>query len=268
MTDEAARPQGHVTRSTMSPGRGVRRSPAAPRTFCLVTETYPPEINGAAMTLARLYEGLRSRGHVMSIVRPRRPGIDSPGPSRDADITLVPGAPVPGYSGVRVGWPAQRVLRAAWTRRCPDAVYVATPGPLGWAAVRTARRLGLPVLSGFHTNFPGYARHYGAVWLRRATLEYLRRLHNSTQGTVVPSADLLAQLQAAGFGNLTVLGRGVDSRLFNPETSPARAAGPVGGGRGRAGRRVRWAGRAREERRRSPSRRTGRCGERAGSSAW
>ena len=129
---------------------------------------------------------------------------------------LVPGAPVPGYRGVRIGWPAWRLLRARWTARRPDAVYVATPGPLGWAAVHSARRLRLPVLSGFHTDFPRYARHYGAAWLGRGVLRGLRRLHNRTDGTIVPSADLLEDLRAAGFDNLTLLGRGVDSRLFDP----------------------------------------------------
>ena len=87
---------------------------------------------------------------------------------------LVLGAPVPGYRGVRVGWPAWRRLEAGWRVRRPDAVYVATPGPLGWAAVRGARRLGVPVFSGFHTNFPGYARHYrrGVADPRRRRLAY------------------------------------------------------------------------------------------------
>jgi len=216
VADDLTRPGDRVARSMTPQGNGFLRATAPRWSCCLVTETYPPEINGAAMTLARLCEGLRARDHVVSIVRPRRPGVDSRGPSRDTFVTLVPSTPVPGYRGVRVGWPAWRLLQACWTARRPDAVYVATPGPLGWAAVRTARRLGLPVLSGFHTNFPRYARHYGVEWLGRGLCGYLRRFHNRTQGTVVPSADLLAQLHTAGFENLSLLGRGVDSRLFDP----------------------------------------------------
>jgi Glycosyltransferase Family 4 len=154
------------------------------RDFCIVTETYAPEINGVAMTLTRLVEGLGRRGHSVAIVRPRRPGLDPRGP-RETEVTLVPGAPVPGYRGVRVGWPVARRLRARWTVRRPDAVYVATPGPLGWAAVHAARRLGLPVLSGFHTDFPRYARHYRAGWLARGLGGYLRRLHNQTRATII-----------------------------------------------------------------------------------
>ncbi len=185
-------------------------------TVCVVTETYAPEINGAAMTLARLVDGLRGRGHLVSIVRPRRPGIDPHGSGREGPVTLVRGAPVPRYRGVRVGWPARRLLRQRWMTCRPDVVYVATPGPLGWAAVHAARRLGLPIFSGFHTDFPRYARHYGAGWLERGITGYLRRFHNSTRGTLVPSVDLLGSLAAAGFENLTLLGRGVDRRLFTP----------------------------------------------------
>jgi glycosyltransferase involved in cell wall biosynthesis len=216
LADDLTRPRDRVARPMTPPVNGFLGASAPRRHFCFVTETYLPEINGAAMTLSRLCEGLRARDHIVSIVRPRRPGVDRHGPSPDASVSLVPGAPVPGYRGVRAGWPAWRLLRACWTARRPDAVYVATPGPLGWAAVHTARHLGLPVLSGFHTNFPRYARHYGAAWLGRAVFGYLRRLHNRTEGTVVPSADLLAQLHAAGFENLTLLGRGVDSRVFDP----------------------------------------------------
>ena len=186
------------------------------RDYCIVTETYPPEVNGAAMTLGRLAHGLRARGHAVSVVRPWRPELDGRQHVEGSPDMLVPGAPLPGYPGVRVGWPATRRLEARWRARRPDAVYVATPGPLGWAAVRAAHRLGAPVFSGFHTNFPGYARHYRAGWLTRSVASGLRAFHNRTRGTLVPSADLLARLREAGFENLALLGRGVDHDLFNP----------------------------------------------------
>jgi len=181
-----------------------------------VTETYPPEVNGAAMTLGRLAKGLRARGHAVSIVRPRRPELDERHRIGEPMEMLVAGAPVPGYRGIRVGWPAWRRLEMRWRAQRPDAVYVATPGPLGWAAVRAARRLGIPVFSGFHTNFPGYARHYRAGWLARSVAAGLRAFHNRTRGTLVPSADLLGRLRDAGFENLALLGRGVDHELFSP----------------------------------------------------
>src|SRR5439155_728251 len=172
--------------------------------------------NGVAMTLARLVDGLRSRGHAVSVVRPRQ-RVDRRGPLRDPEEFLVHGAPLPGYGGLQIGLPAAGALRRHWTRHRPDVVYVATEGPLGWSAVRAATRLRLPVVSGFHTNFHSYAKHYHAGWIVRVVAGYLRRFHNRTTATVVATADLRARLNALGFTNLSVLGRGVDSGLFTPE---------------------------------------------------
>jgi glycosyltransferase involved in cell wall biosynthesis len=185
------------------------------RHLCVVTDTYPPDINGVARTLGRLVDGLRGRGHTVSVVRPRPARGDDRAPL-DPELTHVPGVSVPGYREVRVGLPAARVLGRCWTMRPPHAVYVATESPLGWSAVSTARRLGLPIFSGFHTNFHGYARHYGAGWVQPLAIRYLRRFHNRTQATLVASVELRSQLRAAGFENLRVLSRGVDSRLFDP----------------------------------------------------
>jgi len=201
---------------TGSPSEILEPDTTDRRHICVVTETYPPEINGVAGTLVRLVQGLRARGHVVSVVRPRQRAVDGPGPSDDPELTLVRGVPLPGYRDVHVGLPAPRALRDRWTTHRPDVVYVATEGPLGWSAVRSAGRLGIPVFSGFHTNFHSYARHYRARGLQRAVLGYLRRFHNRTRGTLVASADLRTCLHAAGFKNLSVLGRGVDQRLFTP----------------------------------------------------
>lgn len=186
------------------------------RHLAIVTETYPPEINGVALTLSRLVAGLRARGHLVSLVRPRRPILDDALDAPAEDTTLVAGAPVPGYAGVRLGLPAGALLRARWRTDRPDAVYVATPGPLGWSALRAARDLDVPVWSGFHTNFHRYARHYHAGWLGRLVQGGLRRFHNATDGTMVPTVELRNELVAAGFRRLHVLGRGVDVQRFAP----------------------------------------------------
>src|SRR5262245_63032982 len=100
------------------------------RHVCLVTETYAPEINGVALTLARLAAGLRARGHRVSIVRPRRGNDDA---HAHGEAAAVRSLPLPGYPGLRLGLPAPRLLSARWTTDRPDAVYVATEGPLGWS---------------------------------------------------------------------------------------------------------------------------------------
>ena len=185
--------------------------------ICVVTETYPPEINGVALTLARLLDGLRVRGYVVSLVHPRQRRGERGDSAADFPVTLVPSLPLPGYDGLRVGLPTNGLLRQTWTQRRPDAVYVATQGPLGLSAVQAARRLGVPVFSGFHTNFHSYSRHYRLGWLQPVVLHYLRWFHNRTRGTLVPSLDLRDGLQDMGFRNVSVLSRGVDADLFNPQ---------------------------------------------------
>lgn len=179
----------------------------------LVTETYPPEVNGVALTLARLVGGLRERGHQVELIRPRQVSGEPSG----NDELLVPGLPIPGYPGLRFGLPAHRTLRARWSRNRPDIVHVATEGPLGAAAVGAARALGLPVSSGFHTNFRAYSRHYRLGWLRGLVGGHLRRFHNRTDLTLAPTRQLADELSADGYRNVDVLARGVDTQLFRPE---------------------------------------------------
>ncbi len=183
---------------------------------CIVTETYAPEINGVASTLARLASGMRARGHTVSLVRPRQPAADVPARRPTPGTLLVPGMRLPGYTGLQLGFPAGAALRAAWSRDRPDAVYVATEGPLGWSAVRAGAALSLRVCSGFHTNFDRYVAHYRAGWLRRPIAAFLRRFHNATAGTFVSTERLRDELAAAGFERLGVLGRGVDPGRFDP----------------------------------------------------
>lgn len=184
--------------------------------IALVTETFPPEINGVSMTLGRLVEGLGQRGHQVQVVRCRLPneipGHLSPGVSH----VPLPSLPIPRYSGLRLGLPARGRLREIWSRDRPDVVHIATEGPLGRSALRAAEELRLPLASSYHTNFHDYSRHYGLGLMHGMVAGYLRRFHNRTRVTMVPSPDLLEQLAHAGYDNLVTLGRGVDTVLFSP----------------------------------------------------
>jgi hypothetical protein len=147
------------------------------------------------------------------IVRPRQGKADT----GDEHELALPGLPLPGYAGLRFGLPAGRRLHREWRHSKPDLVHVVTEGPLGWSAVSAARRLGIPVTSGFHTNFDRYSLHYGLGWMRPAVAAYLRSLHRRTRATMVPTAALAADLAGEGLSGVRVVGRGVDAELFDPE---------------------------------------------------
>ncbi len=197
------------------------RPPAGqnPLHLALVTETYSPEINGVAMTLGRLVDGLAQRGHRVTIVRPRQ-RHESPRFSVTQRLACrqvrLPGIPMPGYPQLRIGLPAARRLRQVWRLNRPDLVHVATEGPLGASAITVARQLGLAVTSSFHTNFDQYTRDYRVGWLKPVVAAWLRRVHNRTLRTFAPTRDLLARLGADGYANLRLLSRGVDTALFTP----------------------------------------------------
>ncbi|MCU0792270.1 MAG: glycosyltransferase family 1 protein [Opitutaceae bacterium] len=147
--------------------------------LALVTETYPPEVNGVAMTLSRLVAGLRARGHEVEVVRPRQRGEDA----RATPDFLVPGMAIPFYDALRVGLPTIWRLEERWRVWRPDVVHVATEGPLGLAAV---------------------------------TLAYLRWFHNRTRLTLAPTRQMVGELADARFRGLSVMARGVDTALFDP----------------------------------------------------
>jgi glycosyltransferase involved in cell wall biosynthesis len=177
--------------------------------LALVTETFPPEVNGVARTLGRWVEAFRSRGHAVEVIRPRQ-RHEQPGPG------LVHGFSLPFYPQVRLGVAGPRRLRSLLGEFRPDLVHIATEGPLGWSALLAAATLGIPVASSFHTNFDHYADHYGFLGVGRLALACLRWFHNRTLVTLVPSQATRARLLADGVERVEIWSRGVDAEQFHP----------------------------------------------------
>jgi len=184
--------------------------------IAVVTETYPPEVNGVAITAAHFIEGLRRLGHRIQLVRPRQDAMEPPAEETNFHEVLTRGLPIPGYSSLTVGLPARRGLIRRWSRHRPDVVHIVTEGPLGWSALQAADALSLPVVSDFRTNFHAYSQHYGIGWLKRPVLAYLRMFHNQTLATLVPTEAMRTTLEGDGFRNVQVISRGVDTSLFAP----------------------------------------------------
>ena len=139
------------------------------------------------------------------------------------------GLPIPRYPSLRMGLPSKRALVQLWTLQRPDVVHIATEGPLGWSALQAALHLKLPVCSDFRTNFHAYSQHYGVGWLRKPIMAYLRKFHNRTQCTMVPTEALRRELAAERLpATCAVVARGVDTQQFDParrSDGAARAAG-------------------------------------------
>ena len=178
-----------------------------------VTETWPPEVNGVAFTAARAVQHLRSAGHAVQLVRPRQRAE----PERDdGEEWRTAGCPIPMYPALRFGWASAASFREHWRERTPDLVHVATPGPLALAALRAAALEGVPATADFRTNFHAYSRYYGCGWAEPLVFAWLRHLHRGVRCTFAPTEALAAELREQRFGDVAVVGRGVDAQRFHP----------------------------------------------------
>jgi glycosyltransferase involved in cell wall biosynthesis len=188
---------------------GPTARPWRPLRLLLVTETFPPEVNGVARTLGRWVDAFQDRGHAVSVVRPRQRGQPR-GPGQ------VLGLPLPFYPRMCFGVASPLRLRRLLAAYAPDVVHVATEGPLGWATLLAATYLGVPVASSFHTNFDHYLQHYHLGVLGGVAFAYLRWFHNRTAVTLVPSVATRRRLKAGGVRRVRLWPRGVDAQAFHP----------------------------------------------------
>ncbi|MEK9711585.1 MAG: glycosyltransferase family 1 protein [Thalassolituus sp.] len=178
----------------------------------IVTETYAPEVNGVAHTLSPLVAGMRGCGIQVQIIRPKQNKNDT----GDEHTLTLPGLPLPGYPELKFGLPYFRRVKTAIREFQPEAIYVATEGPLGWIARKVADKLDIGVVSGFHTNFHQYGKHYRLGLLENLGYRYLRWFHNNTAATLVPTQQQANELLSHGFERVKVMARGVDSQHFSP----------------------------------------------------
>lgn len=188
----------------------------SPLNISVVTETFPPDINGVAHTLSKMVNGLQLNGHNIWLVRPRIEKKELAQNRQGFNELLVKGMPIPFYKQLRMGLPAKKELHRLWSHKRPDVVHIATEGPLGWSALQVAKKLKIPISTDFRTNFHAYSSHYGIGWLSGAILSYMRKFHNSADATMVPTEQLAQTLSSAGFERLHVVPRGIDTQLFSP----------------------------------------------------
>lgn len=185
--------------------------------LAIVTETYPPEVNGVAKSLSRFVEGLCELNHEVQLIRPRQDSDKASTPRVDLQEVLTAGLPIPNYPNLKMGLPAKKRLVNQWMKKRPDVVHIVTEGPLGWSALEAARKLKIPVSSDFRTNFHNYSQHYGIGWLKRPIVGYLKKFHNKTALTTVPTERMKLELSNIGFKNVQVLSRGVNAALYSPD---------------------------------------------------
>ena len=169
--------------------------------IAIVTDAWYPQVNGVVRTLSAVADELRKRGHDVHILSP------------EGRRTL----PMPLYPEIRLALTGSQAIGREITTLKPDAIYIATEGPLGWGARAHCRRARLPFISGFHTRFADYITlRLPLPGLAQASWGMLRKFHAASQTVLVPTRSIAADLEARGFTNVKVWTRGVDHALFKP----------------------------------------------------
>lgn len=196
-----------------------------PLRIALFADTYPPQVNGVARTLARLVEHLEATGHEVLLVTPAVGEPVPPTSDRFSHHTR-PGIAFPLYPELQLTSGMGGSIRAKLEAFDPHVVHCATESALGWSGRRWALRTGRTLVTSFHTNFATYATVYGLGFAEGLIWRTLRRFHAPAALTLCPSSDTLSLLQSRGFHpRLRVWSRGVDSILFHPgrRSEPMRA---------------------------------------------
>lgn len=182
----------------------------------IVTESFPPDVNGVAHCALQTARHLVDRGHAPLVVAPApAPGNKAAASMAPCPVVHVPSLPLPGYPQVRVALPSRR-LAAALIQHRPDVVHLASPFVLGVRGMAAAARLGVPAVAVYQTDLAGYARTYmgageAAAWRR------IRSVHSAADLTLVPSSASMNDLEAHGVPRLKLWARGVDTARFRPE---------------------------------------------------
>ncbi|MFQ3557783.1 glycosyltransferase family 1 protein [Streptomyces gramineus] len=182
----------------------------------IVTESFPPDVNGVAHCALQTARHLVDRGHAPLVVAPApAPGSRLAAAAAPCPVVHVPSLPLPGYPQVRVALPSRR-LAAALIEHRADVVHLASPFILGVRGMAAAARLGVPAVAVYQTDLAGYARTYvgageAAAWRR------IRSVHGAADRTLAPSTASIGDLEAHGVPRVQLWQRGVDTVRFRPE---------------------------------------------------
>ena len=173
--------------------------PAASHRILIVSDAWRPQVNGVVRTLSTVAGELTAMGHVVEVI----------GPDRFRTI------PCPTYPDISLSLLPRRRLARMIEEFRPDALHIATEGPLGLAARRWARRTGFAFTTAFHTRFAEYIKARTGLPVR-PVYAWMRRFHGASMGTMVATESLREELAARGFRNIRAWSRGVDLDLFRP----------------------------------------------------
>ena len=184
--------------------------------LAIFSDTALPQVNGVARTLDRLADAVRDRGGVVRIFTTTDPTIGALPDPVGAHAVRYPSRPFWAYPQLRMALPSASSAMSTLREWRPTLVHVATPFGVGLAGRRAAIRLGIPLVTSYHTSLSAYARFYRLGALASPGWSFLRWFHNGGARTYCPTRSIQGELEGRGFRNTRVWGRGVDMTRFAP----------------------------------------------------
>nr|WP_291889597.1 glycosyltransferase family 1 protein [Maricaulis sp.] len=173
-----------------------------PQRIMLVTDAWEPQMNGVVRTLSRTVDECRAMGHQIEVIHPGL-GYKT--------------FPLPTYPEIQLAINARGDIARRFKEFEPEAIHIATEGPLGQAARGICKKWGLPFTTSYHTKFPEYVNARFPFIPLSAGYAFMRWFHNASGRIMVTTPSMRDDLAARGFKNLTAWARGVDIELFNPD---------------------------------------------------
>lgn len=167
--------------------------------IAIITDAWYPQVSGVITTLNKTIETLGEWGHEIQVISP------------DLFSTI----PCPTYPEIALALFPYKNIKDQLDIFSPQAIHIATEGPLGWSARRYCRKRKLPFTTSYHTRFPEYIRMRAFVPLS-LSYKVVRSFHNAAKRTMVATNELRRELRQKGFTNLCLWSRGVDTKIFKP----------------------------------------------------
>ncbi len=165
----------------------------------IATDAWHPQVNGVVRTMTQVCAKMTEYGHEVRVISP-------------SEFRSIP---CPGYPEIPLAFASARQMAKLVDKYQPDAIHIATEGPVGQGMRRACIRNGWKFTSAFHTRFPEYIRARMPVPLS-LTHFFMRRFHNAAHAVLVPTRSIMEDLEQRGYAGLKLWTRGVDRNLFSP----------------------------------------------------
>lgn len=166
----------------------------------LVTDAWLPQVNGVVRTWQQVTGQFEQWGHAVEVIHP----------------ALFRTISAPRYPEIKLAIGAKRGVRRMLDEQQPDAIHIATEGPLGQAGRKYCHKRGIKFTTSYHTQFPMYLKRYFGI-PQTLSYRFIRWFHGAAEATLVPTATVGRELEARGLKNIVVWRRGVDTDQFKPE---------------------------------------------------